>query len=72
MPHTNHYPNINDHIIAELDELFESCPPGKLRRSIQTLLFQYLRGVYNLEGEEFHNLMTDVQYLVEFLEEAEG
>jgi len=65
-------PNINEHIITSLNELFESSPPGKLRRSLQTLLFQFLRGIHNLEGEELHSTMTDVYYLMEFLDEAEG
>ena len=57
--------------IHHLDELFEFAPPGRLREHLQSVFFSFLIHEYEMLPVEFEEMVTDLQFLFEFLDSAE-
>ncbi len=63
--------NLGKILIHELADLFLFCPPGKLRRSIEDIFFNYLLESKNFDVEDKRELISNVYHLINFLSEAE-
>lgn len=70
-----HEPDIYDHLseplIYRLDQLLESVSPTELRKSLHELLFHYLTQSYDIQRNDFRELMQHMHLLTEFLQDAE-
>lgn len=58
-------------MINELADLFLFCPPGKMRRNVEDLFFNYLIESKNFDLESEKELVSCIHHLINFLHEAE-
>lgn len=53
----------------ELEQLFDFAPPRSLRKSLNTLFFNYIDTLEEVP-EDFHKTAQDIHALIKFLDNA--
>ncbi|MCW3084790.1 MAG: hypothetical protein JWP12_2156 [Bacteroidetes bacterium] len=58
-------------ITDNVDELFSFAPPENLQRTVHELFFSYLISNEDVFNNDFKEIVSDVQFLIQFIKQAE-
>jgi hypothetical protein len=61
---------INKKILRQLDVLLDFAPPGRVSRNVRNIFFSYLYYEKDCLPEDIGDILMDVQFLLEFLDET--
>jgi hypothetical protein len=64
--------DLREERLKHLDKLLLFAPPEQYRKAVQTILFAYLLEQDEIFPEDYHKVIEDISFLIDFLDKMKS